>query len=222
MIQRSSTELISAQDHKFVRPDVVEEPVIEVEGGRHPLVEMIVDRFVANDLVLSARDGAAFALVTGPNASGKSILLKQTGSLCTTHSFAPPQVSPRVLVPIRTGPSSPAGLLCYMAQIGSFVPASRARMGIVDRILARFHTRESATLPQGAFAADLAVVSSVVRDVTPRSLVLLDEFVRRVGSGVRDCVTCHCLTLSLLDCTTSHAVNAGEGHELGRYVDPHG
>ncbi|KAF7314371.1 DNA mismatch repair protein 5 [Mycena kentingensis (nom. inval.)] len=147
----------------YRRPCMVEDNIIDIRQGRHPLQEQVVDTFVPNDAHLAGGSGDRSVLVgdemtnlteewnsvvlcTGANACGKSVYLKQVA------------------------------LIQYMAQIGCFVPAESATLGIVDKIFTRISTRESVSKVQSAFMIDLNQVSLALRNATASSLVLLDEF----------------------------------------------
>ncbi|KAF9013228.1 muts domain V-domain-containing protein [Cyathus striatus] len=146
--------------YDYKRPDIVDENIIDILQGRHPLHEQIVDTFVPNDarIVGGAGNGSqivdsetgdpwnSILLCTGANACGKSVYLKQIA------------------------------LIQIMAQIGCFVPAESATLGIVDKIFTRVSTRESVSKVQSAFMIDLNQVSLALRNCTPRSLLVLDEF----------------------------------------------
>ncbi|ORY59033.1 muts domain V-domain-containing protein [Leucosporidium creatinivorum] len=161
----------AARLYHWNRPNMTEEPVCRIIGGRHPLVELCVDSFVKNDLALRGGQGAAWGaqedvkpdlealdepeyldpnrsmlIVTGANYSGKSIFLKQIA------------------------------LITFMAHLGSFVPAERAQIGITDRILTRVSTRESITRGSSAFMIDLQQISFALRNATARSLLIIDEY----------------------------------------------
>jgi DNA mismatch repair protein MSH5 len=158
-----------AQRHNLSPPKMVEENILKITGGRHPLQELTVPSFVANDTYLvggsginpvegdgdqdsqatsesAVPDAPSLLLMTGPNYSGKSVFLKQVA------------------------------LIVYMAHIGSYVPADTAIIGITDKILTRIATRESVSRTQSAFMIDLHQVSLACSMVTPRSLVVIDEF----------------------------------------------
>jgi DNA mismatch repair protein MSH5 len=162
-----------AQNHNLVRPRVAEENIIKIKGGRHPLQELTVPAFVANDTYLVGgagnseedhtfdasqsqgqqtnasqrpEEGPGMLLMTGPNYSGKSIYLKQVA------------------------------IIVYMAHIGCFVPAEAARIGITDKILTRISTRESVSRIQSAFMIDLQQISIALSLASRRSLVIIDEF----------------------------------------------
>ncbi|KAJ3865547.1 muts domain V-domain-containing protein [Lentinula novae-zelandiae] len=155
--------------YDYQRPVMVEDNIIDIVQGRHPLQELVVDTFVPNDARITGGDGYfsiftntsevdtqleenhlklwhSVLLCTGANACGKSVYLKQIA------------------------------LIQYMAQIGCFVPAEAATLGIVDKIFTRISTRESVSKVQSAFMIDLNQVSLALRNCTARSLILLDEF----------------------------------------------
>lgn len=133
----------------YVRPEIVDEDVIEIEAGRHPIVERELDggAFVANDTRLSDEAGR-IAILTGPNMAGKSTYLRQVA------------------------------LICLMAQIGSFVPASRARLGIIDRIFTRIGAQDDLASGQSTFMVEMLEAATILNHATSRSLVILDEIGR--------------------------------------------
>ena len=143
----------SAGERRYVRPDVVDESVIDVEAGRHPVVEAFgnVD-FVPNDCRADADH--RFLLITGPNMGGKSTYLRQ------------------------------AALLSVLAQMGSFVPAARARLGIVDRLFTRIGAGDDIAAGRSTFYVEMAETALILRRCTPRSLLLIDEVGR--GTGTTD------------------------------------
>ncbi|RME07061.1 MAG: DNA mismatch repair protein MutS [Anaerolineae bacterium] len=142
----------------YVRPEVVEEDVFEVEGSRHPVVEHTLPagrRFVPNDIVFEP--GERIRIITGPNMSGKSTLLRQ------------------------------AALIALMAQMGSFVPARKARLGIVDRIFTRIGAQDEIHAGQSTFMVEMVETANILHHATPRSLVILDEIGR--GTSTYDGVS---------------------------------
>ncbi|KAH8104687.1 DNA mismatch repair protein MutS [Cristinia sonorae] len=161
----------ASRAYNFTRPRMTEDTVTFIKQGRHPLQELAVDTFVPNDVAFAGGGSAGMRLpiedemeeiggndelssivvCTGANACGKSVYLKQVA------------------------------LIHYMAQIGCFVPAESAILGIVDKIFTRIQTRESVSKVQSAFMIDLNQVSLSLRNCTSRSLVLLDEF----GKGTK-------------------------------------
>jgi DNA mismatch repair protein MSH5 len=136
---------VSATELRMERPKLTEDPnVLFITAGRHPLQELTVATFVPNDTDLTQACHAQ--LITGPNASGKSVYIKQ------------------------------CALIAYMVHIGSFVPAEAAVVSMLDGIYTRIQTRESAAVGKSSFLLDLTQVSTMIRHATSRSLCLLDEF----------------------------------------------
>ena len=140
----------SAAQWSYVRPQVVEPPVLSVRAGRHPVLERVIGEgdFVANDVDLSFEDGRGIALITGPNMSGKSTYLRQTA------------------------------LIVLLAQVGSFVPAAAATVGIADRIYTRIGLYDRIGSGESTFMTEMVETAHILHHATPRSLVLLDELGR--------------------------------------------
>ncbi len=138
-----------AVERGYTRPVVVEEDVLEIVAGRHPVVEQFLtgQRFVPNDAVLEA--GERIRVITGPNMSGKSTYLRQVA------------------------------LLCLMAQIGSFIPAGSARIGLVDRIFTRIGAQDEIHSGQSTFMVEMIEAANILHHATRRSLLIFDE----VGRG---------------------------------------
>ncbi|KAL0961433.1 hypothetical protein HGRIS_006378 [Hohenbuehelia grisea] len=157
----------ASRAYDYRRPCMVEANTIHIIQGRHPLHEQVVDTFVPNDAHLIGGRGThaqtlsdaaedsdnevisrqhSVVLLTGANGCGKSVYLKQIA------------------------------LIQIMAQIGCFVPAESATLGVVDKIFTRLSTKESISKAQSAFMIDLNQVSLAIRNCTARSLVILDEF----------------------------------------------
>jgi DNA mismatch repair ATPase MutS len=122
---------------------------IDIVGGRHPICELIVESFVPNTISLKRSD---VCIVTGPNASGKSVFLRQIA------------------------------LITHMAQVGSFVPAQSARIGVADRIFARVRSFDSIGNDRSTFMNDCAQMAQLLAHATPLSLAIIDEF----GKGTSD------------------------------------
>ena len=135
-----------AVEREYVRPSVHSNGEIEIEGGRHPVVERTQSEFVPNDATLPR---GSIAVITGPNMSGKSTYMRQI-ALCVV-----------------------------LAQAGSFVPAQRARLPVVDRIFTRVGASDDIAGGESTFMREMAELTEVLHDATPDSLVLLDE----VGRG---------------------------------------
>lgn len=140
----------SAERGEYVRPEMTDEPVLEIRGGRHPVVERLLEgeRFVPNDVLMDVRD-RALLIVTGPNMAGKSTLLRQ------------------------------AALITIMAQMGSFVPAAAARIGVTDRIFTRVGATDDLAGGRSTFLVEMQEVARILSGATMRSLIILDE----VGRG---------------------------------------
>ncbi|PLX31939.1 MAG: DNA mismatch repair protein MutS, partial [Ignavibacteria bacterium] len=141
---------IAAIEHEYVCPLVNEDAEIVIHGGRHPVVERLLppgERFVSNDTLLNTDE--QIMIITGPNMSGKSTYLRQTG------------------------------LIVLLAQIGSFVPAKEATIGIVDRIFTRVGASDNIAAGESTFLVEMHEAANILNNATPRSLVLLDE----VGRG---------------------------------------
>ncbi len=133
----------------YHRPVLVEEPLLDIRDGRHPVLDRLMrqERFVPNDTELSA-DGAQLAVITGPNMAGKSTYIRQVA------------------------------LLVLMAQMGSFVPAKAARIGIVDRIFTRVGAADDIARGQSTFMVEMVETANILNNATPRSLIILDEIGR--------------------------------------------
>jgi len=144
--------------NQYVRPEVVEEDVLEIHDGRHPVVERYLsggERFVPNDAIFEP--GEIIRIITGPNMSGKSTFLRQTA------------------------------LIVLMAQIGSFVPASTARIGVVDRIFTRIGAQDEIHAGQSTFMVEMIEMANILHHATRRSLLILDEIGR--GTSTYDGVS---------------------------------
>jgi DNA mismatch repair protein MutS len=141
----------------YVRPEVVEEDVLDIRNGRHPVVEntLEIQRFVPNDAVFE--DGERIRILTGPNMSGKSTFLRQVA------------------------------LIVLMAQMGSFVPADSARIGVVDRIFTRIGARDEIHAGQSTFMVEMIETANILHHATSRSLLILDEIGR--GTSTYDGVS---------------------------------
>ena len=133
----------------YVRPAVDEGDAIEIEGGRHPVVEGRLEqgRFVPNDVRLGC-DGDQILLVTGPNMAGKSTIIRQVG------------------------------LIVVLAQMGAFVPARRARIGVVDRVFTRVGASDDLARGESTFMVEMNEASTILNNAGPRSLILMDELGR--------------------------------------------
>ncbi|HYY41840.1 MAG TPA: DNA mismatch repair protein MutS, partial [Pyrinomonadaceae bacterium] len=136
--------------HNYVRPAVTDTPALHIEAGRHPVLERLAtdEPFIANDLRLGGTDAPEIALITGPNMSGKSTYLRQTA------------------------------LIVLMAQVGSFVPARAASVGLCDRIFTRIGLYDRIGSGESTFMTEMIETAQILHHATPRSLILLDELGR--------------------------------------------
>ena len=138
-----------AKENKYCRPEIAEGGALEIEEGRHPVVEAISkDRFVPNDCRLDNGDDRTM-IITGPNMAGKSTYLRQVA------------------------------LITFMAHVGCFVPAKRARVPLCDRIFTRIGASDNLILDRSTFMVEMTEVANILRNATERSLLILDE----VGRG---------------------------------------
>jgi len=139
-----------AAEGGWTLPRLTDEPCLEIDAGRHPVVETALkdsgEHFVANDLSLGATD--RLWLITGPNMGGKSTFLRQ------------------------------AALISVLAQAGSFVPAARGRVGIVDRLFSRVGASDNLARGRSTFMVEMVETAAILAQATPRSLVILDEIGR--------------------------------------------
>lgn len=140
----------AAESNKYIRPLVDESDVIDIKGGRHPVIEKqlpLGETYVANDVCLD-EDKQQIIIITGPNMAGKSALLRQTA------------------------------LITLLAQIGCFVPAESARIGIVDKIFTRVGASDNISVGESTFMVEMNEAADILNNMTSRSLVLFDELGR--------------------------------------------
>lgn len=139
-----------AIENNYVCPEVVDNDVLDIRQGRHPVIEKqlpLGETYVANDVYLDT-ETQQIIIITGPNMAGKSALLRQTA------------------------------LIALMAQIGSFVPVQSAKIGIVDKIFTRVGASDNISLGESTFMVEMNEAANILNNVSPRSLVLFDEFGR--------------------------------------------
>ena len=139
-----------AGERGYVRPEIGEDHTIDIREGRHPVIEMMLpvgEQYIPNDVYLDDEE-QQIMMITGPNMSGKSALLRQTA------------------------------LIVLMAQMGSFVPAQSAHIGIVDKIFTRVGASDNISQGESTFMVEMLESASILNNVTSRSLVLLDEIGR--------------------------------------------
>ena len=168
---------------RWARPELSDEPVLELEGGRHPMVEEALkeERFVPNDVSLGP--GRQMVVLTGPNMSGKSTVMRQTA------------------------------LVALLAQIGSFVPAAKATVGLCDRIFTRVGAADDLRRGQSTFMVEMSETSAILHHATERSLVVLDEIGR--GTSTYDGLSiAWAVAEDLVDRVGCRAMFATHYHEL--------
>lgn len=184
----TSLSLVSQQNN-YVRPKINEKGVIDIKNGRHPVVEKMIN----NDMFVANDtylDNAAnrVSIITGPNMAGKSTYMRQTA------------------------------LIVLMAQIGSFVPASSANIGIVDRIFTRVGASDDLASGQSTFMVEMTEVANILRNATVKSLIILDEIGRGTstfdGLSIAWAVVEHIANTKLLGAKTLFATHYHELTEL--------
>ena len=139
-----------ALNNNYVMPTVDDSYVIDIKEGRHPVIEQMMpvgEEYISNDVYLD-REKQQIIIITGPNMSGKSALLRQTA------------------------------LIVLLAQIGSFVPAAEARIGLVDKIFTRVGASDNISSGESTFMVEMNETASILNNVSNRSLILLDEIGR--------------------------------------------
>ena len=141
---------VLAISNNYIRPIVDQSTEIEIKNGRHPVIEKqlpIGEEYIANDVVLN-RSQQQIIMITGPNMSGKSAILRQTA------------------------------LIVLLAQMGSYVPAQNARIGVVDKIFTRVGASDNISMGESTFMVEMNETASILNNISDRSLVLLDEIGR--------------------------------------------
>lgn len=140
----------NARQYNYHRPTLVQEPVLNIKQGRHPVIEQRLppgESYIANDMVLD-KDDQQIIILTGPNMSGKSALLRQTA------------------------------IITLMAHMGSFVPAEAATVGLTDKIFTRVGASDNLSGGESTFMVEMNETASIINNISERSLVLLDEIGR--------------------------------------------
>lgn len=139
-----------AERNNYVKPEINLDNVLDIKGGRHPVIENnlpVGEDYITNDVYLD-NDSQQIIIITGPNMSGKSAILRQTG------------------------------LIVLMAQIGSFVPAKHAKLGIVDKIFTRVGASDNLSAGESTFMVEMSETASILNNLSEKSLILLDEIGR--------------------------------------------
>ena len=139
-----------AKAFNYCRPEMTDGLSLEIMDGRHPVIERHLptgEAYVANSLYLDSNDQQIF-IITGPNMSGKSALLRQTA------------------------------LICLMAQMGSFIPAKAATLGVIDKLFTRVGASDNISSGESTFMVEMNETASILNNISPRSLILMDEIGR--------------------------------------------
>ncbi|NUN10020.1 MAG: DNA mismatch repair protein MutS [Ignavibacteriaceae bacterium] len=139
-----------AEEYKYIKPEIDDSDILELDEARHPVVERILppdEKFTPNNCRMDNED-TQIILLTGPNMAGKSVYLRQIG------------------------------LIVLLAQIGSFVPAAKARIGIVDRIFTRVGASDNITAGESTFLVEMQEAANILNNASSKSLILLDEIGR--------------------------------------------
>ena len=179
-----------AAESQWIAPHLTDQPCLEIEGGRHPVVEAALsangERFIANDLSLGPNDRVW--LITGPNMGGKSTFLRQTA------------------------------LIVLLAQAGCFVPATRAKIGLVDRLFSRVGASDNLARGRSTFMVEMVETAAILAQATPRSLVILDEIGR--GTSTYDGLAIAWAVVEAMhDEVKARTLFATHYHELTRLAD---
>ena len=185
---------VVAQQYNYVKPAINEKGIIDIKNGRHPVVE----KMIRNDMFVANNtylDNAKnrISIITGPNMAGKSTYMRQTA------------------------------LIVLMAQIGSFVPAQEANIGIVDRIFTRVGASDDLASGQSTFMVEMTEVANILRNATPKSLLILDEIGRGTstfdGLSIAWAVVEYIANTKLLGAKTLFATHYHELTELEGTLD---
>jgi DNA mismatch repair protein MutS len=183
----SLSELAAAR--QYVRPELIDDAVLHVEAGRHPVLDQTLPpgTFVPNDITLGPDDGI-FWLITGPNMAGKSTYIRQVA------------------------------LITLMAHVGSFVPAKSAKLGVTDRIFTRVGASDELSRGQSTFMVEMTEAANILNNASPRSLVILDEIGRGTSTydGVS---LAWSITEHLHDAVGCRSLFATHYHELAQLAD---
>jgi DNA mismatch repair protein MutS len=177
-----------ASTEGYVRPELTDGFDLEITAGRHPVVERMMPREKFIPNDLSLTEGARMIILTGPNMAGKSTVLRQVG------------------------------LIVLMAQVGSFVPATRAKIGLVDRLFTRVGASDNLVRGQSTFMVEMSETSAILHTATSRSLVLLDEIGR--GTSTYDGISiAWSVSEHLHDQVGCKTIFATHYHELTQLAD---
>jgi DNA mismatch repair protein MutS len=183
-----------ATHYNWVKPEIDNSFVFEIEEGRHPVVEKNIPsgEFIPNSISLNVEDEniAAFALITGPNMAGKSTYLRQNA------------------------------LISLLSQIGSYVPAKKAKIGIVDKIFCRVGASDNLAKGESTFLVEMIETANILRSATKKSLVIMDEVGR--GTSTEDGLAiARAISEYLINEIKCKTLFATHYHELTRMENPY-
>jgi DNA mismatch repair protein MutS len=185
---------VISREHNYKRPEINDSFVLEIKEGRHPVIELelpLGEKYVTNDVYLD-HEKQQIVIITGPNMSGKSALLRQTA------------------------------LIVLMAQMGSFVPAGSAKVGLVDKIFTRVGASDNISSGESTFMVEMNETASILNNISTRSLILLDEIGR--GTSTYDGIS---IAWAITEYLHEHAVCrpkvlfATHYHELNEMAATH-
>ena len=188
-----STLAFAALKNNWIRPEISTDNIFEIFEGRHPVVEnhMPTGEFIPNDIKISSENEGvpSFALITGPNMAGKSTYLRQNA------------------------------LIALLAQIGSYIPATSAKLGIIDRIFCRVGASDNLAKGESTFLVEMSETANILRAATTKSLVIMDEVGR--GTSTEDGLAiARAVSEYLLDRIKCKTLFATHYHELSRMEHP--
>lgn len=150
----------SADEHDYIRPSFNQEGRIEIEAGRHPVIEQVLEgSFIANDLFIGSKENR-IQIITGPNMAGKSTYMRQNA------------------------------LILIMAQMGSFVPAKRASLPLTDKILTRIGAKDHLAMGESTFMVEMKEMAEILREASPHSFLVLDEVGRGTSTNDGLAIAC--------------------------------
>jgi DNA mismatch repair protein MutS len=178
-----------AVSRQYCRPSLCDEPVLEIDAGRHPVLDQTLPpgTFVPNEVRLNASDGFLW-LITGPNMSGKSTFIRQVA------------------------------LITLLAHLGSFVPATRATIGVTDRIFTRVGASDELSRGRSTFMVEMTEAANILNNASARSLIILDEIGR--GTSTYDGVSlAWAITEYLHNAISCRALFATHYHELAQLAE---
>jgi DNA mismatch repair protein MutS len=171
----------------YILPDVNDSTVLDIQDGRHPVVESTTtDHFIANDTFLNC-DDSHLIILTGPNMAGKSTYIRQTA------------------------------ILVIMAQMGSYIPAEKAAVGVVDKIFTRIGAHDEIAKGQSTFMVEMTEAADILNNLTPRSLIILDEIGR--GTSTYDGLSLAWALAEHLQSKKARTLFATHFHELTALAD---